>query len=274
MLSIDSTVQISDDVDMPRFGLGVYKSEAGAEVEQAIEWALEDGYRHIDTASFYANEESVGRAIAQSGIDRRKLFVTTKMWNDEQNDAPAALDRSLEKLGTDYVDLYLVHWPIPSLIAKTWASMEQLLASGKTRAIGVSNFLIPHLIQLLASAEIPPAVNQVEFHPRLQQPELHRYCESRSIVVEAWSPLMQGSVGDIADLQRIGDRYGKSAVQVTLRWMLQYGVVTIPKSVNRDRIRSNSDIYDFDLSASDLLAIETLDQNRRIGPDPTEFPGG
>lgn len=274
MLSLESTVQISDAVEMPRFGLGVYKSEAGAEVERAIEWALEDGYRHIDTASFYANEESVGRAVAQSSLDRDDLFVTTKMWNDEQVDVPGALDRSLHKLGFDYVDLYLVHWPIPSLIERTWASMEQLLASGKTRAIGVSNFLIPHLSQLLASSELTPAVNQVEFHPRLQQPELHRFCESKGIVMEAWSPLMRGSVGEIEELGRIGERHGKSAVQVTLRWMLQYGVVTIPKSVNRDRIRSNADIYDFELTASELLAIEALDQNRRIGPNPMEFPGG
>ncbi len=274
MMNIDSAVTLNNGVAMPWLGLGVFKAKKGEEVEQAISWALEAGYRHIDTAAVYDNEESVGRAIARSGVARDEIFVTTKVWNDEQHDPSSALDLSLERLGLGYVDLFLVHWPIPSLIQQTWSAMEKILESGRTRAIGVSNFLLPHLDRLLADVGVVPAVNQVEFHPRLQQPELHRYCETHGIVVEAWSPIMRGAVGEIPELVAIGEKYGKSAVQVTLRWMLQYGVVTIPKSVHRDRIATNADLFDFELTAQELLAIESLDRGERLGPDPMVFPGG
>lgn len=274
MDSVSTTVELNDGVEVPWLGLGVYKAEDGRETEQAVAWALEAGYRHIDTASFYENEESVGRAIAQSGVAREDIFVTTKVWNDEQEDIGLALRRSLDRLGFDYVDAYLVHWPIPSRIEASWATMEQLREQGLTRSIGVSNFLIPHLDRLLASAHVVPAMNQFEFHPRLQQPELHRYCESHGIRPVAWSPIMRGAVNDIPELVEIADRHGKTPVQVTLRWMIQYGVVTIPKSVHQDRIISNADLYDFELSAAELLTIETLDRGERLGPDPMEFPGG
>ncbi len=274
MMTIESAATLNNGVAMPWLGLGVFKAEPGAEVEQAVSWALEAGYRHIDTATVYRNEESVGRAVAESGLSRDEVFVTTKLWNDEQDDPSTAIDRSLRRLGFEYVDLYLVHWPITSRIEQTWGAMEGILESGRTRAVGVSNFLIPHLDRLLAGAGVVPAVNQVEFHPRLQQPELHRHCESHGIIVEAWSPIMRGAVNGIPELVAIGEHHGKSAVQVTLRWMLQYGVITIPKSVGRERIRANADLYDFELSAAEILAIEALDRGERLGPDPMTFAVG
>ena len=272
-LAIDSTVTLNNGVEMPLFGLGVYLSEEGEEVENAVTWALDAGYRHVDTASIYRNERGVGAALARHSVDRDDVFVTTKVWNSEQGfeSTLEACDASLRRLGLDAVDLYLVHWPRPHLMEDTWRAMETILAEGKARAIGVSNHLVHHLEQLFEFAEILPAVNQVEFHPHLQSPELVRFCDAHDVVIEAWSPLKRGEVTEMEELVEIGARHGKTAVQVTVRWMLQRGIVTIPKSVRRDRISANADAFDFELDDEEMAAIDALDRSDRTGPHPDFF---
>jgi len=271
--SILDTVELNNGVHMPWFGLGVFKAEDGAEVEQAVRWALDLGYRSIDTAAIYRNEAGVGRAIRESGFPREDLFITTKVWNSDQGyDATLkAFDDSLAKLGLEYIDLYLIHWPVQGTFIDTWRAFEALYRDGRAKAIGVSNFMIPHLEELLAEADVVPAVNQYEFHPRLAQPDLLEFCLEKGIRPEAWSPIMRGQVNDIPELKRIAEKYGKTPVQLVLRWDLQKGVVTIPKSVNRDRIEANADIFDFEISAEDMAAIDALDRGERIGPDPFNF---
>jgi diketogulonate reductase-like aldo/keto reductase len=268
-----SFVSLPGDVRMPRLGLGTYRSPAGAEVEHAVDHAIRVGYRHIDTASLYGNEESIGAAIRASGVPREELFVTTKLWNDDQGreSAKRALGRSLKLLGFEYVDLYLVHWPIREKLADTWQGMQDLLASGLTRAIGVCNFLPHHLEALLGSAEVMPAVDQVEFHPRLQQPDLQVFLAEHDIVLEAWAPIMRGHVDDVPELQLIAQRHGVTPAQVAIRWELQLGVVTIPKSVHDARIDANADVFDFALSDAEMSAIDALDTGGRIGPDPNVY---
>lgn len=274
-LDITSTVSLGGGVDMPRLGLGVFQSEPGAETENAVRWALEAGYRHIDTASLYANESDVGAGIQASGVPRSDVFVTTKVWNTDQgyDRTLAAFDRSLAELGMDHVDLYLVHWPMPEqgLATETWRALEMIHRDGRARAIGVSNFEPHHLEPLAAAAEVMPVINQVELHPYLQQRHLQDYCREHNIVLEAWSPLAKGEVVGDSVLNEIGRRYNKSAVQVTVRWMLQAGIVTIPKSVKRERIVANADVYDFELAPEDIAAIEGLDRNGRTGPHPDHF---
>lgn len=271
--SITDTVSLRNGVEMPRFGLGTYKSPQGGQVEGAVAAALESGYRLVDSASLYENEEGIGRAIVASGVARDELFITTKVWNDEQGyeETLAAAHRSLERLGMDYVDLYLVHWPIPRLMEGTWRAMEELLATGRTRAIGVCNFLTHHLEALDAIAREPASLNQFEFHPRLQQPELLEACRARGIVVQAWAPLMRGEVFRIPEIARIADDHGKNAAQVTLRWLLQRGITTIPKSVHADRVLSNAQVFDFELSDAQMAAIDALDAGERIGKHPDSF---
>jgi len=273
-VELANTVILNNGVSMPRLGLGTYEAQADGEVEQAVRWALEFGYRSLDTASAYKNEEGVGRGLKESGVPREDVFLTTKVWNDEQGDPETrrALERSLKRLGTDDVDLYLVHWPVEDMMESTWKAMEQIQKDGLAKAIGVSNFLDHHLERLSTFAEIPPAVNQVELHPYLQQPELRDYCRRENIQFEAWSPLMKGRVLDVPELRDIGEKYGKSAAQVTLRWQLQLEVVTIPKSTHRERIEANAQIFDFALSDDDMQTISRLDRSQRIGPDPNTFP--
>ncbi|MCL1594874.1 MAG: aldo/keto reductase, partial [Actinomycetia bacterium] len=244
-----------------------------SETEDAVVSALDAGYRHIDTAAIYRNEESVGAGVARSPIDRSDVFVTTKLWNSEQgyDSALAAIDTSLDLLGMDYVDLYLVHWPKPQHTKDTWRAMEAIQASGKARAIGVSNFLPEHLDQLLEHANVAPAINQIEFHPHLQSPELVTYCQDHGIVVEAWSPLKAGAIIADPDLGAIAQHHGVSPAQVTLRWMLQKGIVVIPKSVTPSRIIENADLYGFDLSNTEVAEIDAMDLNDRVGPDPANF---
>ena len=272
-LSLTTTVLLHGDVAIPQLGLGVFKVQDGDDVEAAITAALDEGYRHIDTAAIYRNEDGVGRAIAASDIPRSDIFVTTKLWNSDQgyDSALAGLDASLAKMGLDYVDLYLVHWPKPEHTSDTWRAMEEIRASGKARAIGVSNFLPEHLDQLLESATITPAINQIEFHPHLQSPGLIDYCADHEIVVEAWSPLKAGQIIDDADLAVIADTHGVTVAQVVLRWMLQRGIVVIPKSVTPSRIASNADLYDFELSDTEMTTINAMDRNDRVGPDPATF---
>lgn len=258
---------------MPLLGLGVWRMDEGPEVEQSVSWALEAGYRSIDTAKVYGNETGVGKAIAGSGLPREDLFVTTKVWNSDQgyDRTMRAFEDSLVRLGLEYVDLYLVHWPVKTRYIDTWRALETLYEEGRVRAIGVSNFMIHHLEDLLANAKVDPVVNQYEYHPRLQQPELHTYCLKHNIQPEAWSPIMKGRVVEIPELEEIGGRHQKSAVQVTLRWLLQKNVVAIPKSSKRQRIIDNGDLFDFELSEEEMTAIDALDRDQRVGPDPDNF---
>ncbi len=247
--------------------------EEGSEVKDAIRWAIEAGYKSIDTAKVYANEAGVGEAIRDANIAREDIFVTTKVWNSDQgyDQTIRAYEKSLSALGLSYVDLYLVHWPVKGKYVDSWRALETLYKEGRVRAIGVSNFLVHHLEDVLNAGTIVPMVNQVEFHPRLQQPELQAFCTANGVQLEAWSPIMKGRVLDIPELVALGNKYGKNAVQVTLRWMYQKGIVTIPKSVKQARITSNADIFDFELSAEEMQQVDQLDQGVRVGPDPDNF---
>jgi diketogulonate reductase-like aldo/keto reductase len=271
--NIRQAVTLNNGVAMPWVGLGTWQVDDGQQVERAVRGALDAGYRHIDTAAAYGNEKGVGKAVRDSGIEREQLFVTTKLWNGAQRDRRQreAFEESLDRLGMDYVDLYLIHWPVPERFVESWRVMEQLLEAGRTRAIGVSNFLIHHLDALAAQASVIPAVNQVEFHPHLVQPRLREACRQRGIVFEAWSPLMRGRVVKVDTLNRIGREHGKTAAQVVLRWDLQHEVVTIPKSVHQQRIIENADVFDFELTDEQMGAIDALDRDTRLGPDPDNF---
>ncbi len=270
---ISETIKLSNGVEMPWLGLGVWRSIEGEEVENAVGWALEVGYRSIDTAAIYQNEKGVGRAIKESGINREDIFITTKLWNNDQRSGNIreALDTSLEKLVVDYIDLYLIHWPVSEKFTDCWVQFESLYQEGKIRAIGVSNFLVPHLEKLLEISSITPVINQVEFHPYLLQPELISFCDEHKIQLQAWAPLMQGKINEVTELGEIGEKYGKSPAQIALRWNLQHKVITIPKSVNQDRIKANADIFNFSLSDEDIIIIDNLDRNYRFGPDPDNF---
>ncbi len=273
--SLADRVEMAEGVTMPRLGVGTYKSREGYEVEHEVSWALEIGYRGVDTAAMYENEDGVGRAIRSSGIPREELFVATKVWNSDQGYASthAAFRASLRKLALDYVDLYLVHWPIPSLMEDTWRAMQEIRESGAARAIGVCNFLPHHLERLLSFADVPPAVDQVEFHPGLQQRQLMWFLHDRGIVQQAWAPVMRGRVFGIPTLVEIGERHGKTPAQVSIRWILQKGITTIPKSVHRERLAENADVFDFELSDEEMAAIDDLDRAERLGPHPDRYGG-
>lgn len=255
---------------MPMHGLGVFQTADGEEVRNAVKWAIEDGYRLVDTATIYRNETGVGRAIADSGVHREEIFVTTKLWNSDQGYEATlrALEASLERLGMDYVDLYLVHWPVDEMTADTWRAMEHIRSQGVARAIGVSNFGPHHLDKLMAGANVAPSVNQVELHPNLQQRDIRRANEAVGCHTQAWSPLKQGQVLTDTTIRDIAGDHGVTPAQVVIRWQLQMGVSTIPKSVNRDRIHENADVFGFSLSTDDMTAMEALDDGDRIGPDP------
>ncbi|KDE50166.1 aldo/keto reductase [Geobacillus sp. CAMR5420] len=273
MNGLQDCATLHNGVKMPWVGLGVYKVKEGEEVRSAVRTALEIGYRHVDTAAFYENEEGVGRAIRESGIPREQVFVTTKVWNTDQGYETTlkAFDKSLKKLGFDYVDLYLVHWPVKGKYKETYKALEKLYKDGYVRAIGVSNFHIHHLQDVLAECEIKPMVNQVEYHPRLTQKELLTFCRENGIQLEAWSPLMRGEILSEPTIVDIGRKYGKTPAQVVLRWDLQHGVVTIPKSVTPARIKENADIFDFSLTDEEMKQIDALNLNKRVGPDPDNF---
>lgn len=270
--AITDCAVLNNGVSMPWLGLGVWKVKDGEDVKRAVRWALETGYRSVDTAAVYGNEAGVGEAIRESGVPREQVFVTSKVWNADQGYETTlrAFEESRKKLKLDYLDLYLVHWPVKGKYKETWKALEKLYRDGYVRAIGVSNFQIHHLEDLLADSEVVPAVNQVEFHPLLTQQELRAFCRRQNIQLEAWSPLMQGNL-DQPLLTRLAEKYGKTPAQIVLRWDLQNGVVTIPKSVTEHRIRENADIFDFTLSAEDMEQISGLNQNKRFGPDPDNF---
>ncbi len=271
--NLQGTFELHNGVQMPYFGLGVYLSKDGNEVIHAVKDALNHGYRHIDTASIYDNEEGVGQGIRESEVDRKDVFLVSKVWNNDQGyDATLrAFDASLKRLGTDYLDLYLIHWPKGELSKDTWKALERLYKEKRVRSIGVSNFLKHHLEDLLPSVEIVPMVNQMEFHPYLVQQELLDFCNANNIQYEAWSPLMQGHIFDLEVMKEMAHRYNKTIAQIVLRWDLQKGVVTIPKSSKKERIIANADLFDFEISEADMKALNALDRGKRFGPDPDNF---
>ncbi|WP_298548155.1 aldo/keto reductase [uncultured Aquimarina sp.] len=270
---IKGTFQLHNGIHMPYFGLGVYLSDNDQEVVDAVQWALDAGYRHIDTASIYKNEEGVGKAIRQTSIPREEIFVVSKVWNSDQGyeSTIKAFDKSLERLQLEYLDLYLIHWPVEGKYIETWKALEKLYKDGKIKAIGVSNFMQHHLEDLIENSEIIPMVNQMEFHPYLVQQNLIDFCNKHKIKYEAWSPMMQGKIFKLSILDDLAKKYNKTVAQIVLRWNLQKGVITIPKSSKKERIISNADLFDFELSNEDVSYIDSLDKNQRTGPDPDNF---
>lgn len=269
-------IVLNNGVTMPQFGLGVWQAEEGGEVELAVKTALESGYRLIDTAAIYGNEVGVGMAVRGSNIPREELFITTKLWNDRQgyDETLQAFDESLAKLSMEYIDLYLIHWPMPrqGKFIETWQALEKLYADKRVRAIGVSNFKPAHLRELMEAANVVPAVNQIELHPKLQQQETRELCTVHGIHIESYSPIMRGSelLNDPV-LQALADKHQKTPAQIVLRWHIQSGFIVIPKSVTPARIQENISIFDFELDDEDMAAIVGMNQGQRIGIDPDKF---
>ncbi len=290
---IEAKVTLNDGRKIPQLGLGVSQIPNGRKCEAAVLAAFEAGYRHVDTASFYGNEESVGAAIRASGIPREEIFVTTKLWNSDHTSPERALETSLSKLKLDYVDLYLIHYPVPQRL-RSWRTLDQLRQQGKALSIGVSNFTIRHLTELLAQTETIPAINQVEFHPFLYQRELMEFCVARGIVVEAYSPLTQGKRLNVRKLAAVAKKYPqaspeppkrrklvpfisgasrgestKSTAQILIRWAIQHNLVVIPKSADPSRIRENADVFDFAITQEDMRALDGFNEELRTCWDPT-----
>ncbi len=276
MRTINDCAVLHNGVKLPWLGFGVFQIPQTEDGVQMLQWAFEAGYRSIDTAMVYFNEETVGKAVKQSSLKREDLFITTKVWNRDQGyeSTLAAFDASLKRLQLDYLDMYLIHWPEKGKFKDTWRAMEKLYQDGRVRAIGVCNFLVHHLNELLPDVKIVPMVNQVEFHPRLQSPELHNFCRQHNIQLEAWAPIMKGQVMDILELQELGKKYGKTPVQISLNWMIHRNVVAIPKSSKRERIFENADIFDFELTTEEMRTVDWLNHNLRIGEDPDNYDFG
>lgn len=274
--SLQDTTTLHNGVKMPWFGLGVFKVQEGSEVIESVKAAIKNGYISIDTAAIYQNEEGVGQAIREAGVPREELFITSKVWNSDQGyeSTLKAYETSLKKLGLEYLDLYLIHWPGKTKYKETWRALEKLYKDGSVRAIGVSNFQIHHLKDLINDAEIKPMVNQVEFHPHLNQKELLAFCQQESIQLEAWSPLKRGELLNDPIICEIAEKYQKSPAQVILRWDLQKKVVTIPKSTKEHRIIENANVFDFELSDEDIQKMDGLNKNDRIGSDPDKMEAG
>ena len=269
----EHVIHLNDGREMPLLGLGVYKATDDLELKQAISDAVSSGYRLIDTASFYKNEEGVGKGIQALDLPRENLFVTTKIWNTAQRigDIEDSFNRSLERLGLDYVDLYLIHWPVPGCFGNTWKVMEKLRADGKAKSIGVSNFSIADLELLKTLSDVVPAVNQVEFHPLFNHPELKAYCKERGIVLQAYAPLARGAYLKSPLMLEIGKTHEKTPAQVGLRWLVQQGISVIPKSVHKERLEENSQIFDFALSDEEMAAITAMDAQQRVAGVPDDM---
>jgi diketogulonate reductase-like aldo/keto reductase len=258
---------------MPWFGLGVYKIQEGKEMITTVQKALEFGYRSFDTAALYQNEEGLGKAIHTSSIPREDLFITSKVWNTDQgyDSTLKAFHDSLNRLQLDYLDLYLIHWPVPNLYKDTWKALERLYKEKRVKAIGVSNFQIHHLKNIMNDANVIPMVNQVEYHPKLTQNDLLTFCKQENIQLEAWSPLMRGKLQDNPVLIEIAKKHAKTVAQVILRWDLQNEVITIPKTTKADRLMENANIFDFVLTDEEMIAVNGLNENLRTGQDPDNF---
>jgi diketogulonate reductase-like aldo/keto reductase len=273
-MNLTESVRLNNGVEIPRVGLGVYQSPRGAVTQNAVRDALRADYRHVDTAQIYGNEADVGTAVRASGIPRADVFVTTKLWNDDQgyDAALRAFDATQKRIGLDYVDLYLLHWPVVRKRLDSWRALERLVEEGRVRAIGVSNFMVHHLEELLAHAKVPPAMNQIELSPFLQQREVDAFCEKHGIVVEAYSPLTRGE--RLADpvVVHIAQRLARTPAQVLLRWGLQHGFVVLPKSTHADRIRENRALFDFEIPAPEMTKLDGLEEGLVTGWDPRKAP--
>lgn len=269
---ISGKVKLSNGYEMPYLGLGVYKAKDGLEVEKSIRWAIDEGYRLIDTAKFYDNEEGVGAAIRASGIAREEFFVTTKLWIDDQSDkTEEAFEKSFSRLNLEYIDLFLIHWPVPGKYLESWKILQDLYKNKKVKAIGVSNCMIHHLESIRKIGGVQPMVLQNEFHPRLIQQDILDYCKDNKIQYQGWSPLMRGKILENEILQDIAIKKNKSSAQVVLRWALQKGVSVIPKSIHQERIKENAMLFDFELSENDMKRINGLENNYRTGAHPDNF---
>jgi len=272
--TVEPFARLNSGVMIPRLGLGVYQSPPGQVTQRAVEYALKIGYRHIDTARIYGSESDVGTALRKSGVKREDVFITTKLWNSDHGYQTAlkACDDSLKRLGLKYLDLYLIHWPVPEIRNESWTALTKLLKDGKCRSIGVSNYTIRHLTELLEKSDVVPMVNQVEFSPFLYQKQLLDYCEQNKIQLEAYSPLTQGAKLNHPKIQQIAKKHYKTPAQVLIRWSLQHNLVTIPKSVREERIKGNSQVFDYNLTNDDMRVLDSLDENFRNSWDPTNAP--
>ncbi|MFX1255387.1 MAG: aldo/keto reductase [Promethearchaeota archaeon] len=270
-MDLNSKIKLNNDVEIPFLGLGTYLI-TGKKVKEVVHYALEIGYRHFDTAKFYGNEKELGEAIRDSSIPKEDIFITTKLWNSDHgyDSTLKAFDRSLQQLGLGYVDLYLIHWPVTRLRLESWRAMEKILDEGKCRAIGVSNYTIDHLQELLDHSPVVPTVNQVEFHPWLYQKELVDYCRSHNIVLEAYSPLTKGRRLTDPQLARLSMKYARSPAQILIRWCLQHEIVVIPKSSNKRRIFENANVFDFDMLPEDMNLLDSFNRNFHVTWDPTD----
>jgi diketogulonate reductase-like aldo/keto reductase len=273
-IRIDTKVKLNNGIQMPVFGLGTYQARPGKETKEAVLYALEIGYRLIDTAAMYENEEAVGEAVRESGIPREEIFITTKLWNSDHGyeKALAAFDESLEKLGLSYIDLYLIHFPVEGLRNQSWKALEKLLEQGKCRSIGVSNYMIWHLEELLKNSSTVPAVNQVEFSPYLYLKDLHEFCNSHNILLESYSPLTKGHKLKDPKLKQIAAKYSRTPAQILIRWALQKEVVVIPKSIKKQRILENATVFDFEITEEDMNLLDSFHQDLRTSWDPSTVP--
>lgn len=274
---------LNNNYKIPNIGFGTFRTPSGEETEKSVIDAIKSGYRHIDCAAAYGNEKSVGEAIRKSGVTREELFITSKLWNDDKGyeNTLAAFNRTLEDLQLDYLDLYLIHWPIAKASknnwqeanSESWRALEELYKQGKVKAIGVSNFLGHHLDPLLKIAKIKPMVNQIEIHPGMLQGETVKFCEENNILVEAWAPFSNGQIFNNPVLKEIADQYKKSVAQISLRWVIQKGIIPLPKSVTPERIKNNLDVFDFEIKAQDVEKIDRLTDCGSSGlhPDEVDF---